>query len=128
MPLCAILEEFCNGNLDNIIKGELRATFNAAKEQDDKAKAKGAGKGDAKKKAKKGAEEKPAGLALGKGSRQLLDFLIQNKLTEKSDDQPWLTLGLNKTLESELTEILQVHNQEKRRPKCAKGTRDMTPL
>ncbi len=27
-----------------------------------------------------------------------------------------------------MTEILQVRNEERRRPKCAKGTRDMTPL
>ena len=27
-----------------------------------------------------------------------------------------------------MTEILQVHNQENRKPKCAKGTRDMDPL
>ena len=69
VPLCGILQCFCDGTLDNIMKGELRTTFEAAREQDEKAKAKGAGKGDAKKKAKKGAEEKPAGLALGKGSR-----------------------------------------------------------
>ena len=39
-----------------------------------------------------------------------------------------MTLGLNKELENEISEILQVHNQETRRPKGAKGTRDMTPL
>ena len=27
-----------------------------------------------------------------------------------------------------MTEILQVRNQERRLPKCAKGTRDMTPM
>ena len=37
-------------------------------------------------------------------------------------------MGLNKEFESELTEVLMVHNQETRRPKCAKGTRDMTPF
>ncbi len=35
---------------------------------------------------------------------------------------------MNKELQGELTEILQVRNQERRLPKCAKGTRDMTPL
>jgi histidyl-tRNA synthetase len=37
-------------------------------------------------------------------------------------------VALNKELESELSEILQVRGQETRLPKCAKGTRDMTPL
>ena len=32
-----------------------------------------------------------------------------------------MTLGLNKELENEISEILQVHNQETRRPKCAKS-------
>lgn len=31
-------------------------------------------------------------------------------------------------LSSVVSDILQVHNEERRRPKCAKGTRDMTPL
>ena len=35
---------------------------------------------------------------------------------------------MNKELNSEMTEILQVRNQERRLPKCAKGTRDMTPM
>ena len=34
----------------------------------------------------------------------------------------------NKELSGVITDILQVHNEERRRPKCAKGTRDMTPL
>ena len=128
VPLSGMVKSFCRYDLNEIWKKELRATFEKAKEQDEKAKAKGAGKGDAKKKAKKGAEEKPAGLQLGKGSRQFLDFLTQSKLTARVDEEPWLTVGLNKELESEMSEILQVHNQESRRPKCAKGTRDMTPL
>ena len=77
-------------------KTELRTTFGIAKGLDDAAKAKGAGKGDTKKKAKKGAEEKPAGIQLGRGCRQFLDFLTHSKVTEKSDSQPWLTLSLNK--------------------------------
>lgn len=37
-------------------------------------------------------------------------------------------MARNKELSGVITEILQVHNEERRRPKCAKGTRDMTPL
>jgi histidyl-tRNA synthetase len=37
-------------------------------------------------------------------------------------------VAFNRELSSELTQILEVHNEERRRPKCAKGTRDMTPL
>ena len=87
-------------------KTELRTTFDIAKGLDDAAKAKGAGKGDTKKKAKKGAEEKPAGIQLGRGCRQFLDFLTHSKVTEKSDSQPWLTLSMNKELQNELSEML----------------------
>lgn len=50
------------------------------------------------------------------------DFFNITKMTAKFE------VAFNKELASELTEILQVHNEERRRPKCAKGTRDMTPL
>jgi hypothetical protein len=34
----------------------------------------------------------------------------------------------NKELQGVMSDILVVRNEERRRPKCAKGTRDMTPL
>jgi len=37
-------------------------------------------------------------------------------------------VAFNKEMQSVLGEILQVRNEERRKPKCAKGTRDMTPL
>jgi len=77
---------------------------------------------DEKKKAKKA--KVAAGLQLGKGSRQFLDFLLASNIT----DSGVLDVAYNKELASVLTEILQVRNEERRRPKCAKGTRDMTPL
>ena len=57
-----MIEGFCQYDLIELWKDELRATFNKAKDLDEKAKAKGDKKGDTKKKGKKGAEEKPAGL------------------------------------------------------------------
>lgn len=35
---------------------------------------------------------------------------------------------INKELDSVLNEVLESRNEERRKPKCAKGTRDMTPL
>lgn len=74
---------------------------------------------DDKKKAKKA---KAVGIQLGKGTRQFLDFLYQNSKFETFD------AAQNKEVSSFLSEILQIRNEERRRPKCAKGTRDMTPL
>ena len=51
-----------------------------------------------------------------------MDFIYSNNHFENFD------AAKNKELSSVITEILQVHNEERRRPKCAKGTRDMTPL
>jgi hypothetical protein len=39
-----------------------------------------------------------------------------------------LNIHKNRELQSVLGEILEARNEERRRPKCAKGTRDMTPL
>jgi histidyl-tRNA synthetase len=64
---------------------------------------------------------------LGKGTRRLFEFLNDNKLLETDNAQKF-EVAFNKELSSELSEILQVHNEERRRPKCAKGARDMTPL
>ena len=110
-------------------KRELNEAFRIAKAQDDEIKAKKeAGKVDAKKKPKKGAAPPPPpGLQLGRGSRALFDFLAQNTLLQTADAMKF-NVTLNKEFSSELTEILQVRNQERRLPKCAKGTRDMTPL
>ena len=69
VSLASMVESFCSQNLIDLWKNEIKKTFEVAKELDDKAKSKGAGKADNKKKPKKGAEEKPAGLQLGKGSR-----------------------------------------------------------
>lgn len=64
--------------ITNLFKNELSLAFTQAKERDDKIKAKkDDGKANAKKKQKKNAAPAPApGLQLGKGSRTLLDFLL----------------------------------------------------
>jgi hypothetical protein len=79
---------------------------------------------DNKKKAKK--VKAPAGLGLGKGSRQFFDFLIASDLLKV--DTARCDVAYNKELSSVMSEILVIRNEERRRPKCAKGTRDMTPL
>ena len=67
--LAQIAEKIFTQVLIKCWKAELKTAFTKAKELDDAAKAKGAGKGDTKKKPKKGAEEKPAGIQLGRGCR-----------------------------------------------------------
>ena len=111
-------------------KRELKESFAIAKTEDDAIKAKGAAKGDSKKKPKKNAAPAPPiGLQLGKGSRALFDYLALDSCTILSNANiANFNVALNKELESELSEILQVRSQEHRLPKCAKGTRDMIPL
>jgi len=117
-------------------KRELSLAFAQAKDRDDKIKEKkDSGKADNKKKPKKNAAPAPPpGLQLGKGSRAFLDFLL-DQLNHGADGGLLASTApikfnasLNKELQGELAEILQVRNQERRLPKCAKGTRDMTPM
>jgi len=90
---------------------ELAAAFAIAKVKDDEIKAKKeGGKADAKKKPKKNAAPAPPpGLQLGRGSRALLDFLAQGSLLG-GDDLKKFNAVLNKELQGELAEILQVRN------------------
>ena len=53
--------------------------------------------------------------------------MVQSNLLSHSQLSK-LDAFVNKELSSELGEVLQVRNQERRKPKCAKGTRDMNPL
>ncbi len=75
---------------------------------------------------KKKGKEEPKTLQFGKGTRQLFDYLLA--LTAKGVS---LSQGLdqfrNPELPGVLGELLEQRNEERRRPKCAKGTRDMTP-
>ena len=114
-------------------KKELTEAFKIAKEEDDKIKAKKGGanaaKADSKKKPKKNAAPAaPPGIQLGRGSRTFFDFLAQSSLLSSEDLAMSFNVALNKELQTELAEVLQVRNQERRLPKCAKGTRDMNPL
>ena len=110
---------------------ELKESFTVAKTEDDSIKAKKSAAGaDDKKKAKKNAAPpSPPGIQLGKGTRAFFDYLSTNSCRILSEENiATFNVALNKELESELTEILQARNQERRLPKCAKGTRDMTPM
>lgn len=39
-----------------------------------------------------------------------------------------IDVHVNRELEAVFDEILEAKNEERRKPKCAKGTRDMNPL
>ena len=115
--------------VSTVFRRELTAGFAKATAVDEAAKAKGAGKADKSKKPKKNAAPAPPpGIQLGKGSRALFDFLGQTPLLSEQASILTFNVALNKELQAELSEVLQVRNQERRLPKCAKGTRDMTPL
>ena len=70
--------------------------------------------------AKKG-KELPTQVPLGKGTRVFYDFLVQNQ-------DKCMHAAYNKDLSMLLVENLSTRNESRRVPKCAKGTRDMTPL
>ena len=110
-------------------KRELSEAFKIAKTEDDAIKAKkGNAKADTKKKPKKNAAPAPPpGIQVGRGSRALFEFISQSTLLSNPNAENF-NAALNKELQTELAEILQARNQERRLPKCAKGTRDMTPL
>ena len=72
----------------------------------------------AKKKAK--VKEVISSLPLGRGTRQLADYL---KTQQKSAFS-----CTNLELQMLVADLLTPRNEERRKPKCAKGTRDMDPL
>ena len=92
-------------------KRELKEAFTVSKAQDEEIKAKKAGaKVDAKKKPKKNAAPAPPpGIQLGRGSRAMFDFVSQGSLLSHPDISNF-NAALNKELNSELSEILQVRN------------------
>lgn len=67
-------------------------------------------------------------MGFGKGTRLFFDYLVANKPENGFLSFNTIDAASNKDLSSVMTEILVVRNEERRRPKCAKGTRDMTPL
>jgi hypothetical protein len=95
-----------NNYLRNGFISELSISFRLAKIEDEAIKVKASGADDSKKKKK-----------ANDGNN-----LLANQSNQRFE------VAFNKELSSELSEILQVHNEERRRPKCAKGARDMTPL
>lgn len=66
-------------------------------------------------------------LQFGRGTRIFFDFLMSSKALDDLSPSQWI-VAFNKELGGILSEILEAKNEERRRPKCAKGTRDMTPL
>jgi hypothetical protein len=72
-------------------------------------------------------------LQFGAGTRKLFDYLLL--ILGEQDSTPLsfeefekkLNYLFNKEFENVLDEILELRNEVGRRPKCAKGTRDMLP-
>lgn len=77
---------------------------------------------------KKKKEKVPQGLGFGKGTRSFFDYFVGSKPSEGFPNFGKIDAASNKDLSGMLSDILVVRNEERRRPKCAKGTRDMTPL
>jgi hypothetical protein len=78
-------------------------------------------KGGRKPRAPKKGKELPTSLSFGKGTRVFVDFLAMRNTDN-------LHVAFDKELSMLLVENLQSRNESRRIPKCAKGTRDMTPL
>lgn len=57
-----------------------------------------------------------------------MDYLMILDLNEQEVFDRKIDVLGNKELDSVLNEVLESRNEERRRPQCAKGTRDMTPL
>lgn len=85
---------------------------------------------DDKKKSKKKAKVLVTSIKFGKGTRALFDYL-QVLEVECGGDQTLFAYKLdyfnNRELQSVVREIVEVSNESQRKPKTAKGTRDMSP-
>jgi hypothetical protein len=71
-------------------------------------------------------------LQFGAGTRKLFEYLLlilgeQDSDLSFEDFSKKLNYLFNKEFEGVLDEILELRNEVGRRPKCAKGTRDMLP-
>jgi len=67
------------------------------------------------------------GLKLGKGTMQYIQFLDLNENGEFENFKSYTSLD-NSDYTKVLYEVTQIQNEGMRKPKCAKGTRDMNPL
>ena len=113
-----------NKKIEDDLKAAAAAAGEAAKEEE--------GKGDDKKKAKKKkGKEAVTTIGFGRGTRSFFDYL-QILETECGKDQALfkkkLNFSNNRELQSIVREILEQSNESSRKPKCAKGTRDMNPF
>jgi hypothetical protein len=72
-------------------------------------------------------------LQFGTGNRKFFDYLLAafgvdaSQLVDTTDFANRTNTLLNKEFEVVLGEALEQRNEERRKPKCPKGTRDMTP-
>ena len=69
----------------------------------------------------------PTALGFGKGTRSFFDYLLLTQYESVEDFLRKVDPLTNKEIDSLLSEILEQRNEERRRPKCPKGTRDMDP-
>ena len=108
------------------IEDELKAKAQPAEAEEEK----GEAEGQKKQKKKKG-KEGATSIGFGKGVRALFDYLyVLEKECEGNEEafKQKLDFFRNRELQSVVREILEQTNESAKRPKCAKGTRDMNPL
>ena len=106
-------------NYEQALMQELSVIINSVKTQEAALKAKSKGNEEEAKNQKK-AKQVQTSLQFGRGTRSLLDYLIS--LSSIPAD-----LFYKPEFGATLQDCLEQKNQERRKPKCAKGTRDMTP-
>ena len=120
-------------------KKELYAIYGKNKTTEEAMKAKAQAKKDqggkdgnekAQKAAKKKAKVEVVGIKFGKGTRKFFDYLQELEAESGKDESVFLTrldFFKNRELQSIITEIIESSNETGRKPKCPKGTRDMSP-
>lgn len=87
-------------------------------------------KDDKKRQSKKKGKEAPKAIQFGKGTRRLFDYLLDLYAESQQNQELFrkkLDFFQNKELQTIVREIAETTNESTKRPKCAKGTRDMSP-
>ena len=118
---------------------ELYAVYGKNKTTEDEMKAKAQAKKDqggkdgnekAQKQAMQKAKVEVVGIKFGKGTRKFFDYLQDLEAECGKDESVFLRrldFFKNKELQSIISEIIESSNEGTRKPKCPKGTRDMSP-
>lgn len=131
-------DEAANDGLFSTYVSEIMLTFGINKEVEDKMKKANEAaasdaapqKDDKKRQSKKKGKDAAKAIPFGKGTRILFNYLnclLQECQEDSALFRKKLDFFQNKELQTIVREIAETVNETSRKPKCAKGTRDMSP-